>query len=60
MNMNLERLLGALARGYCSDRNSHKVLDGELIEDMATEIKKEFDDPFHNEETAARTPGEPS
>lgn len=51
--MNLERLLGALARGYCSDRNSHKVLDGELIEDMATEVKKEFDDPVPAENRAA-------
>ena len=34
----------ALARGYCSDRNKHKVLDLDLIEDMATEIEKLFQD----------------
>jgi len=33
-----EEIRGALARGYCSERNSHKVLDPDLIEDMAKEI----------------------
>ncbi len=31
----------ALARGYCSKRNEHKVLDPDLILDMAGEIYKE-------------------
>ena len=30
----------ALARGYCSKRNEHKVLDPDLIADMAFEIEK--------------------
>jgi len=29
---------GALARGYCTKRNENKVLDPDLIEDMATEV----------------------
>ena len=29
---------GALARGYCTKRNGSKVLDPDLIFDMATEI----------------------
>ena len=33
----------ALARGYCSDRNSHKILDADLIEDMAIEVEKIFE-----------------
>ena len=33
-------LRGALARGYCTKRNSHKVLDSDLIEDMAIEVEK--------------------
>jgi len=33
-----EELRGALARGYCSKRNKHKVLDPDLIEDMVTEV----------------------
>ena len=31
-------ILQALARGYCSERNSKKVLDAELIEDMGKEV----------------------
>jgi hypothetical protein len=31
-------LYGALSRGYCSSKNSHKVVDPDLIESMATEI----------------------
>ena len=34
----------ALARGYCSERNKHKILDLNLIEDMATEVEKLFQD----------------
>ncbi len=33
-------ILGALARGYCTDRNSKKVLDPDLIEDMLAEVLK--------------------
>ena len=31
----------ALARGYCSDRNSKKILDPDLITDMAEEVYNE-------------------
>ena len=30
----------ALARGYCTERNGKKILDPDLIEDMAVEIEK--------------------
>ena len=33
----MEDLRGALARGYCTERNKHKVLDPDLIEDMVTQ-----------------------
>ena len=36
----------ALARGYCTDRNSKKVLDPDLIEDMAIEIGKLPQEPY--------------
>ena len=36
---------GALARGYCTKRNSKKVLDPDLIEDMATEVIALFPEP---------------
>ncbi len=35
-----ELIRQALARGYCSKRNEHKVLDPDLIEDMAVEVEK--------------------
>ena len=38
--MKEDTIRGALARGYCSDRNSKKILDPDLIEDMAVEIEK--------------------
>jgi len=31
-------ILGALARGYCTERNKKKVVDPDLIEDMAREV----------------------
>jgi len=31
----------ALARGYCTKRNEHKVLDPNLILDMAEEVYEE-------------------
>jgi hypothetical protein len=34
-----EELRGALARGYCHDKNRHKVLDGDLIEAMREEVE---------------------
>ena len=33
-----QELLGALARGYCHDKNASKVLDADLIEAMAEEV----------------------
>jgi hypothetical protein len=37
--MNREQILGALARGYCTDDNQHKVLDSTLLLAMAEEIE---------------------
>jgi len=35
-----EKIRGALARGYCTKKNENKVLDPDLIEDMAIEVEK--------------------
>ena len=35
-----DELRGALARGYCTKRNSQKVLDPDLIQDMAKEVER--------------------
>jgi hypothetical protein len=37
--MNRDEILGALARGYCTDDNQHKVLDSTLLLAMAEEIE---------------------
>lgn len=34
-----EDILQALARGYCAEGNTHKVVDHQLVEAMATEIE---------------------
>lgn len=34
----LDEIRQALARGYCRDGNTHKVLDPDLIEAMAAEV----------------------
>jgi hypothetical protein len=31
-------LYGALSRGYCTEKNKHKIIDSDLIEAMADEI----------------------
>ena len=36
--MTKKEIMGALARGYTYPKNSHKVLDGDLINDMANEV----------------------
>ncbi len=36
------KIYGALARGYCDDKNSHKVLDADLIFAMAKEVLEEI------------------
>jgi hypothetical protein len=40
MAMNKDEIRQALARGYCTKRNENKVLDLNLIEDMAVELEK--------------------
>ena len=35
-----ERILQALARGYCSEKNSMKEVDSDLLESQADEIEK--------------------
>ena len=33
-----EKIVGALARGYCSEKNKDKILDPDLIEAMSDEM----------------------
>ena len=36
--MKIEDIRGALARGYCTERNARKELDADLLEDMTREV----------------------
>ncbi len=38
--LNKEEIIGAVARGYCTDANRDKVLDPELVEAIVEEIQK--------------------
>lgn len=40
-----KEIVQALARGYCSERNAHKMLDSDLIEDMCEEVVKIIRNP---------------
>lgn len=41
-SMDIKQLYGALARGYCSEKNRSKELDSDLIVAMADEVMKIF------------------
>ena len=44
--VNREELLGAIARGWCSEKNSHKTMDSDLavaiFDEVERQIKKHF------------------
>lgn len=37
---NMVEISGAIARGYCTKRNSKKIMDVDLVNDMASEVLK--------------------
>jgi len=44
--VNREELLGAIARGWCSEKNSHKTMDSDLalaiFDEVGRQIKQHF------------------
>ena len=38
--MRSEQILGAVARGWCSEKNSHKTMDSDLATAIASEIER--------------------
>ena len=44
--VNREELLGAIARGWCSEKNSHKTMDSDLalaiFDEVGQQIKQQF------------------
>jgi hypothetical protein len=45
--VNREKLLGAIARGWCSEKNSHKTMDSDLavaiFDEVEQQIKQQFE-----------------
>lgn len=45
-----EALLGAIARGWCSEKNSHKTMDPDLALAIFDEVEKQIKEHFGVEE----------
>jgi hypothetical protein len=48
--VNREALLGAIARGWCSEKNSHKTMDSDLAVAIFDEVEKQIREHFGVEE----------
>ena len=48
--INREILLDAIARGWCSEKNKHKIMDADLALDIFDEVEKQIKKHFGVEE----------
>jgi len=48
--VNREALLGAIARGWCSEKNSHKTMDSDLAVAIFDEVEQQIRQQFGVEE----------
>lgn len=48
--INREELLGAIARGWCSEKNSHKTMDPDLALAIFDEVERQIKQHFGVEE----------
>ena len=48
--VNREELLGAIARGWCSEKNSHKTMDPDLALAIFDEVERQIKQQFGVEE----------
>ena len=48
--INREELLGAIARGWCSEKNSHKTMDPDLALAIFDEVERQIKQQFGVEE----------
>jgi hypothetical protein len=48
--VNREELLGAIARGWCSEKNSHKTMDPDLALAIFDEVERQIKQHFGVEE----------
>jgi len=44
--INREELLGAIARGWCSEKNSHKTMDPDLAVAIFDEVERQIKQQF--------------
>ena len=44
--VNREELLGAIARGWCSEKNQHKTMDSDLALAIFDEVEKQIKEHF--------------
>ena len=44
--VNREELLGAIARGWCSEKNSHKTMDPDLALAIFDQVEQQIRQPF--------------
>ena len=44
--INREELLGAIARGWCSEKNSHKTMDSDLALAIFDEVERQIKQQF--------------
>jgi hypothetical protein len=44
--INREELLGAIARGWCSEKNSHKEMDSDLALAIFDEVERQIKEHF--------------
>jgi len=44
--INREELLGAIARGWCSENNAHKTMDSDLALAIFDEVKRQIKQQF--------------
>ena len=44
--INREELLGAIARGWCSEKNAHKTMDPDLALAIFDEVEKQIKEHF--------------
>jgi len=44
--INSEELLGAIARGWCSEKNSHKTMDSDLALAIFDEVERQIKQHF--------------
>ena len=44
--VNREALLGAIARGWCSEKNSHKIMDSDLAVAIFDQVEQQIREQF--------------